>query len=242
MKTVEVNIRGNSLLAYVTLYDEGILEKLNDIEQYDFVNFRNEHEKKSVFLGRGFCETGSLTSEVSVDGVKIFSGDYFWDEDDQGETYEEKIANIKEENNVDYESCLVAPAKNSLDCANHFLRDVGKFKYCSLETVQCYKSVDMIKIEVEDDFKISDLDLILIDTEGGGRGSLPGSVSLADNLYSYTNLEKQVLGVKYNGQFFEFFGGDDEGGSNQIYWFERNGDTWAETEAINERIDELDAG
>ena len=37
MKTVEVNIRGNSLLAYVTLYDEDILEKLNDIEQFDFV-------------------------------------------------------------------------------------------------------------------------------------------------------------------------------------------------------------
>ena len=27
MKTVEVNIRGNSLLAYVTLYDEDILAK-----------------------------------------------------------------------------------------------------------------------------------------------------------------------------------------------------------------------
>ena len=95
MKTVEITVTGNSLLAYVTLYDEDILEKLNDIEQFDFVDFRNGQEKKSVFLGRGFCETGSLTSEVSVDGVKIFSGDYFWDEDDQGETYEEKIATIK---------------------------------------------------------------------------------------------------------------------------------------------------
>jgi len=235
MKTVEITVTGNSLLAYVTLYDEDILEKLNDIEQFDFVDFRNGHEKKSVFLGRGFCETGSLTSEVSVDSVKIFNGDYFWDEDYQGETYEEKIATIKEEDNVDYESCLIAPAKESLDISDHYLTDVDKFKYCSLETVQCYKSVDKIIIEAEDDFKITDLDLILIDTDSGGRGSLEHS------LYSYTNLEKQVLGVKYKGQFFEFLGGNDEGGSNEIYWFERNGDTWAETEAIHERIDELDA-
>ena len=235
MKTVEINISGDSLLAYVTFYDEDILEKLNDIEQYDFINFSTEHTKKSVFLGRGFCETGNLISEVSVDGVKIFSGDYFWDEDCYGETYEEKIATIKEEDNVDYENCLIAPAEGSLEISDHFLTDVDKFKYCSLETVRCYKSADTIIIEAQDDFKITDLDLILIDTDSGGRGSLGHS------LYSFTNLEKQVLGVKYKGEFFEFYGGEDEGGSNEIYWFERNGDKWTDSEAIQERIDELEA-
>ena len=58
-----------------------------------------------------------------MDSVKIFSGDYFWDEDDQGETYEEKIATIKEEDNVDYESCLIAPAKESLEISDHYLTD-----------------------------------------------------------------------------------------------------------------------
>jgi hypothetical protein len=44
MKTVEVNIEGNSLLAYVTFYDEDILSKLNGIDEgeYDFIDFSSD--------------------------------------------------------------------------------------------------------------------------------------------------------------------------------------------------------
>ena len=68
MKTVEVNIEGNSLLAYVTFYNEDILSKLNEMDEgeYDFIEFSSANQKESIFLGRGFCEDGDINLNVSV--------------------------------------------------------------------------------------------------------------------------------------------------------------------------------
>ena len=89
-----------------------------------------------------------------------------------------------------------------------FLADADKYKYCSLETVQCYKSPYTIQIEAEDDFKLSDLSLVLLDVDSGNANSI------TQKLYSATRLEKQAFGIKYKGEFFEFDGGEDQGGSN----------------------------
>ena len=84
MKTVEVNIKGNSLLAYVTFYDEDILSKLNEIDEgeYDFIDFSSEHEKGGAFLGRGFCEDGNLNLNVSVDSKEQFNGGLYYIDDE----------------------------------------------------------------------------------------------------------------------------------------------------------------
>ncbi|MDB4244250.1 hypothetical protein N9822_00365 [bacterium] len=56
---------------------------------------------------------------------------------------------------------------------------------------------------------------MLLDVDSGN------SDSITQQLYSYTSLEKQVFGIKYKGEFFEFYGGEDQGGTNDVYWFER---------------------
>ena len=216
MKHLEVSINGNSLLAYVTFFNEDILMKLNEMDEgeNDFIDFSSVHEKKGVFLGRGFCEDGSLSLCVSVDGAELFHGGiYLIDYEDAS------VEEIKEQFQADYgddeeyEKCLVARQSDCLDADNHFFADASKYKYCSLETVECYKSPDTINIEVDDDFKLSDLNLVLLDVDSGDSGSI------TQELYSATRLEKQVFGIKYKGEFFEFYGGNDEGGSNEIYWF-----------------------
>ena len=237
MKTVEVNIQGNSLLAYVTFYDEGILSKLNELDEgeYDFIDFSSAHEKKSIFLGRGFCEDGDINLNVSVDGTEVFdSGLYFIDYEDASIDEIKQLFQDDYGEDEDYEKCLIAKQSDCLEANEHFFADAGKYKYCSLETVQWYKSPDTIHIEVDDNFKLSDLSLVLLDVDSGDNGSI------AQKLYSVTRLEKQAFGIKYKGEFFEFYGGNDEGGTNDVYWFERNGDKWTDTEAIHERIDELD--
>ena len=78
------------------------------------------------------------------------------------------------------------------------------------------------------------MSLVLLYVYSGDNGSI------AQKLYSATRLEKQVFGVKYKGVFFEFYGGEDEGGTNDVYWFERDDKTWTDSEAIQERIDEID--
>ena len=236
MKHVEVSIKGNSLLAYVTFYNGDILMKLNEMEEgeYDFVDFNSENGKKSVFLGRGFCEDGSLSLGVSVDGDELFHGGiYLIDYEDA------PVEEIKDQFQADYgedeeyEKCLVAWQSDCIDADNHFFADASKYKYCSLETVECYKSPDTISIEVEDGFKLSDLNLVLVDVDSGDSGSI------TQKLYPATRLEKQAFGIKYKGKFFEFYGGNDHGGSNEIYWFERDGATWTESETISDRIAEL---
>lgn len=238
MKNVQININGNSLLAYVTFYNDDILTKLNEMDEdeYDFIDFSGSNEKKSVFLGRGFCEDGSLWLDVSVDDEALFHGGVYLID------YENApIEEIKEQFQADYgddeeyEDCLVARQSDCLDADNHFFADASEYKYCSLETVECYKSPDTISIEVDDDFKLSDLSLVLLDVDSGDDGSI------TQNLYAFTRLEKQAFGIKYKGKFFEFYGGEDEGGSNEIHWFERNGETWTESEVIQERIGELEA-
>lgn len=236
MKHLEVSIKGNSRLAYVTFYNDDILMKLNEMDEgeFDFIDFSSENGKKSVFLGRGFCEDGSLSLCVSVDGVELFHGGlYLIDYEDAS------VEEIKEQFQADYgddeeyEKCLVARQSDCLDADNHFFADASKYKYCSLETVECYKSPDTINIEVDDDFKLSDLNLVLLDVDSGDSGSI------TQKLYLATGLEKQAFGIKYRDKFFEFYGGNDHGGSNEIYWFERNGAMWTESETISERIEEL---
>ena len=236
MKHLEVSIKGNSRLAYVTFYNDDILMKLNEMDEgeFDFIDFSSENGKKSVFLGRGFCEDGSLSLCVSVDGVELFHGGlYLIDYEDAS------VEEIKEQFQADYgddeeyEKCLVARQSDCLDADNHFFADASKYKYCSLETVECYKSSDTINIEVDDDFKLSDLNLVLLDVDSGDSGSI------TQKLYLATGLEKQAFGIKYRDKFFEFYGGNDHGGSNEIYWFERKGAMWTESETISERIEEL---
>ena len=236
MKTVEVNIRGNSLLAYVTFYDDEILGKLNEMDEgeYDFVNLSMEHEKGGAFLGRGFCEDGNLNLNVSVDGTELFNGGYYFLDDENCPINEIKqLFQDDYGKDEDYEKCLIAKQSDCLEANEHFFADAGNYKYCSLETVQCYTSPYTIQIEAEDDFKLADLSLVLLDVDTGNADSI------TQKLYAATRLEKQAFGIKYKGEFFEFDGGEDQGGTNDVSWFERNGDKWTDSEAIHERIAEI---
>jgi len=238
MKTVEVNIEGNSLLAYVTFYNEDILSKLNEMDEgeYDFGDFSSENQKESIFLGRGFCEDGDINLNVSVDGTELFdSGVYCVDDEGSPSQEIKKLFQDDYGEDEDYEEYLIAKESDCITADEHFFANAEKYKYCSLEKVQCYKSPYTIQVKVDDDFKLSDLSLVLLDVGSGDNGSI------AQKLYSATRLEKQVFGIKYKGEFFEFHGGNDEGGSNEIRWFERDGNKWADSELIDERIDELDA-
>ncbi|MDB4244249.1 hypothetical protein N9822_00360 [bacterium] len=123
MKTVAVNIEGNSLLAYVTFYDEDILSKLNEIDEgeYDFIEFSSEHKKSSTFLGRGFCEDGNLSLKVSVDGTEVFDDVLFYlDETGCPADDIEQLKEIYGEDE-DYENCLIAKSSECLDADSPFL-------------------------------------------------------------------------------------------------------------------------
>ena len=235
MKTVEINISGDSNLAYVSFYDKEILSKLNDMEEgeYDFVDFNSENEMKSVCRGKGFCEDGDLTVSVKVDGEQVYDGDIVRFEYD-GNSEQELKKQFKDECGEEFDETLSANMKDVIFAREHYFQNANQFDYCSLECVECYAASDKLKILVEDDFKLSDLSFILL--------SIPdfGQPNITHNLAQATRLEHQIFGVEYKGKCSEFLGENNEGGTNEIYWFERNGETWTESEAIQERIDEID--
>ena len=236
MKTVEVNIEGNSLLAYVTFYNEDILSKLHEMDEgeYDFIEFSSENEKKSVFLGRGFCEDGDVEVSVKVDGEKVYDGDIFRFEY-YGDSEQQLKKQFKDDYDEEFDETLSANMKDVIFAREHYFQNANQFDYCSLECVECYAASDKLKILVEDDFKLSDLNFILL--------SIPdfGQPNITHNLAKATRLEHQIFGVEYKGKCSEFLGENNEGGSNEIYWFERKGDEWSDAEAIHERIDDLEA-
>lgn len=232
---LEVNITGNSLLAYIQLFDEDILGQLNKMEEgdFDFHNFTSEHAKKCANPGRGFCQDGDVNLTVTLNGKTLYTGcgEHF---PDKGNSYEELLQSFNDEYvDEDYEECFTAKASDEIWAEDHFLNNVNDFKYCSLEKVHCYTSSDKVTIPVDDNFKLSDLGIVLM-------GIYAEEPSLWNHLYQATQLEWQTFGVKYKDKLYEFEGGNDEGGSNEIVWFERNNNEWTDAEAIQERIYELE--
>ena len=124
MKTVEVNIEGNSLLAYVTFYNEDILSKLNEMDEgeYDFIEFSSANQKESIFLGRGFCEDGDINLNVSVDGTELFNCDVYHINDEESPSQEiKKIFQDEYGEDEDYEEYLVAKKVIASKLTNIFL-------------------------------------------------------------------------------------------------------------------------
>lgn len=237
MKTVLIDIEGNSVLAYVKFYNEDILNKLNVIEigDFDFIDFSSKNEKQSIFLGRGFCESGDIKIMISINGENLFEGEATSFDCGNNVKDEEIRSSFIEEFGSDpnYDECLISKASDVLDADKHFFSDANNYKYCSLETVECYSSLDRLEIEVDDDFKLSDLSLVQLDIDTGSIGSI------TQNLYNSTGLEFQYFGVKYKGNFYEFNGGNDQGGSNNLIWFECENYYWRDADAVSDRIEEL---
>ena len=145
--------------------------------------------------------------------------------------YDKIASEFEEENEELYEECLIAHRKDNVSADEHYFNDAENYKYCSLESVECYESSSAVYFEVEDDFKLSDLRFVLLEIEDA-------TSSLACQICRYTRLESQIFGVKYKDEFHEFFGGFDEGGFNDISWLERTQGGWNDADALIQIIED----
>lgn len=235
MKTVEIEINGDSLLAYVSFYDKSILKKLQKIDEgdFDFVDFCSQNQKESKFIGRGF-DVDSAEFSLKIDGIEIYSGKALCNEcydDDHSVIGEE----FEKQHGRQFDSSLSFSDKKIIESDLYFFNNVNKFSYCSIETVECYNSRDLLTIHVDDSFKMSDIEVVVVSIDSGDDGSI------AQHVYSQTDLENQIVGVNYKNKFFEFKGGNDEGGANELHWFENDGEgNWDESEDLSEIIESLE--
>jgi hypothetical protein len=208
-----------------------MIEKLNEIDEndYDFVDFSSQNQQYSVFLGRGFCMDQDPNIIVTHQGEEIYNGPIYLNDCDFGDPAEMRV-DFENEHDVKYDEVLSGTNDETYDADTHFFENATQYAYCSLETVVCYKSQSTVTIEVDDDFKLSDLKIKFMDVDTGDTGSI------TQEIYQVTDLESQVYGIEYKGEFYEFEGGEDEGGTNAIYWFTKNADDQWESDVNSDDL------
>ena len=238
MKKLNITIEGSSLLAYITFFDSKIKRKLMSMERddYDFIDFVTENKKKEVFLGRGFCMKSEPTIKILYNDNEIYNGPIYYNNNlPPNVSMEEMKTLFKEEHDeLDFDVVISNVELKPFKADSHFFLDANKFKYVSLEKVECFGSHSSIDITVKDDFRFSDLKVRMVSVDSGE------SLSISDVICLTTSLEKQVCGIEYEGKIYEFEGGEDEGGFNEIVWFENNKGSWSESLEISRRIMELE--
>ena len=89
------------------------------------------------------------------------------------------------------------------------------------EPVNTLKANDTIEIEVEDDFAISALRIVMM------QGDTGSDSSITQHIFRTSFLDAQVFGCVYKDIFYQFEGGFFEGFESEYHWFEKNGRKWS---------------
>jgi hypothetical protein len=232
MKNIQITIEGKSQFAYVAFYDAEILGKLNEIEdgEFDLLDFIQEHSKDDEIIGHGFDLDYHPIIKVCDGGIELYNGKIHLTEYD-GDISKMRTV-FKEDYGVEYDDVISNGDEKILGADSYFFSNANKYKYCSLEKVECIESISSIDIEVEDDFRLTDLKIIFMAVDDGAEDSITFKV------YRETGLDIQVFGIKYKGVFYRF-GGQEVGGGNEFFWYENNNNSWAPSSEISSRIEEL---
>ena len=237
MKKIELTIEGQSLIANITFYDGEILKNLQETEEgeFDLLDFISEYQKHDVMLGRGFCTECEPIIKVLCGDEVLYKGGIYKKYSDPNDDISKIKKDFKEENDVEYDDVIsgFGDFERNLNTDAHFFKNINTYKYCSLEKVECIAANSSVCIEVEDDFKLSDLEIIFMAMDSGDNNSL------SQRLYEETGLEAEVFGVKYKKVFYEFEGNDYTGGDSEFVWLKNNDSTWMPACEIESRIEEL---
>jgi hypothetical protein len=233
IKNVKITIQGNSKLAYVSFYDAQLIKRLNELDasNFDFIDFRSENQKKEIFLGRGFCMSNEPIIKVFCNDNEIYDGAIYYNNSPSSYTQDQVKQEFYDENGIEYNKAISGEDRIGAD--EQFFSDANNYKYCSLEIVECYTSVSTVKIGCKDNFNLSDFKVKFIKVDTGEEGSI------TDVIWNETGLEDQVYGIEYQGKFYEFEGGEDEGGQNDIVWLEYTDGEWNASNEISLIISEF---
>lgn|GEM_PF-6551623 len=201
---------------------------------YDFIDFVTQNKKKQVFLGRGFCMDCDPIVKISCDGKEVYNDTIYWNNNRPPDvTIAEMKSLFADDHDKDFDDVLSNGELAALKADSHFFTDANKYKYCSLEKVECIGSRSSISISVQDDFRFSDLKVRMLNLDVDEEGSITNLI------WKETGLGDQVLGIEYDFHFYEFEGGEDEGIGQEIIWFENITETWSPALELSGRIMEL---
>ena len=241
MKKLEFQFTGGETpVVFVSFYKEDF--KINllkvDPDSFDQLDFLSESEAKSIWLGRGMCQEGGPKVKVFEDGVEVDTLEddelYQFEDDPNNEEFKKMFR----EHFADFDPAklLGGHYESSVDIHNdqRFFGDINRYKFATIETVETYSATASVIIEVEDDYKWTDFEVIFADIDTGGAWG----DSFTQEVYRETNLENELLGLKYKGAFYPV-DSDYEGGSSEWLYYECTNGNWAISTEVTEKMEEL---
>ena len=245
MKKLTFNFSGKDKIVFVNFYNEKFKSDLEaaDADNFNQLDFMSEHEAKSVWIGRGLGTEGGvhITSLTIDNNEKDVFEQHFGEHRlflfDGDPSIKEDQTEFEEVEGVAYDTVLIGTYDASIDISkdSKFFGDADKYKFATIEIVENYKASGSVTIEVEEDWKSTDFQVIFADVDtGGGWGD-----SFTQEVYRITGLEKEPLSIVYRGKFYEI-DCEYEGGSNEWYYFENKDGAQEESYEIEALFDEMD--
>ena len=235
-KKIIFNFKGYSTICFVSFYNEHFKEDLDKIEKdnFDHLDFLQEHELNSFWLGKGMNNESDPNPTVEIlendipiqlksNDVFIYDGDYS-NEDDQ--------KNFEELNGFKYDEVLTGSYASMQDLGydENYLANTSDYKFAVIEKFQPDEAKASIVIDADDDYSIKDFEIIWLDFDSNG---------FAGEVYSYTGLEKEIVGIKYKDKIYDLEPGEHKGPGSEYIYFEKFDDTFEQSYDIGDKISEL---
>ena len=188
-KKITFNFKGYSTTCFVIFYNEHFKDDLDKIEKdnFDHLDFLQEHELKSLWLGKGMNSESEPKPSVEIfendipiqlkSNSVIYDGDYS-DEDDQ--------KNFEELQGHKHSEVLTGSYDSMLDLGydENYLANTSDYLFAAIEKFQPEEAKASIVINVDDEYSINDFEVIWLDFDSSG---------FAEEVYSNTGLEKEIL-------------------------------------------------
>ena len=206
-KELTIRFKGQSNLAYLSLFSENLFDQIDTIDDLDFnISDLSAFAVSESIIGKGL-QLGQLEVSASLDGDQIYLGEVLRDDDREDEF-------------------ILGPSTGFGDAAEHEAEDkVGSSifsdsdgcKYALVEVVDGFSSVWSVSLDVDDTFEWKDLRVTTycLDFEDGLLGQC-----LFEYLQTWQLFDGEPWNVIYQGITHELEHESDEGGGNSLYFFE----------------------
>jgi len=242
MKKLEFKFKGGETpVVFVSFYNKDFKEKLEaeDPDYFDQLDFLEANEAKSVWLGRGMCNEGDPEFSLLEDGNPVELPDhaeyvFLYEGKNPPEEGDEEF--FYEMNEQKYGTVLTGTYEAMLDVHKdeRYFGDIDKYHYASLEKVETYNASATVTIEVEDDWKWTDFNVIYANVDSGGVWGQ----SFTQEIYAETGLEEELFSIEYKGKIYEV-ASEYEGGSNEWIYYEKDEDgNWTSSDDITKLMEE----
>jgi len=235
-KKLTFNFKGYSTICFVSFYNDQFKDDLNKIEKdnFDHLDFLQEHELKSFWLGKGMNNESEPKPTVEIlendkpiqlksNDVFIYDGDYS-NEDDQ--------KSFEEINGHKYNEVLTGSYNSMLDLGydKNYLANTKDYQFAVIERFNPYEAKASIVIDVDDNYSIADFEIIWLDFDSNG---------FAGVVYSYTGLENEIVGIKYKDKIYDLDPGEHNGPGSEYIYFEKFDEAFKESYDIYNKISDL---